>query len=84
MGKRRNRWIMGSAIGLAAIAVAIDHTRHRVPGATPAEAGGAGLVRANGATDTPCGMGVSPCGLDEAPCGLGENPCGLGGTPCDL
>ena len=28
---RRNRWIMGSAIGLAALAVAIDHTRHHLP-----------------------------------------------------
>ena len=29
--RHRNKIIMGSAIGLAAIAVAIDHTRHHVP-----------------------------------------------------
>ena len=29
--RRRNRWIMGAFVGTAAIAVAIDHTRHRLP-----------------------------------------------------
>ncbi len=83
--KVRNRWIMGSAIGLAAIAAAIDHTRHRLPEpmsaehAPPAAAGDtAELVEA------PCGLEVAPCGLDVAPCGLDTNPCGLGGNPCSL
>ncbi len=71
---------MGSVIGLAAIAVAIDHTRHKVPEAVPAteehpqqDAAGAALEE-----------GASPCGLGASPCGLGENPCGLGASPCGL
>jgi len=64
----RNRFIMGSAIGLAAIAVAIDHTRHRLPEpVTP--------------VPTQETMEQSPCTL-ENPCALG-NPCGLG-NPCSL
>ncbi|NIR60962.1 MAG: hypothetical protein GWO02_16350 [Gammaproteobacteria bacterium] len=82
----RNRWIVGSAIGLAAIAVAIDHTRHPLPEPAPsaAETGaGDGAMR----SADPCGLGASPCGLGgDDPCGLGTgSPCGLGGdTPCGL
>jgi hypothetical protein len=31
MKKRSSRLIMGSALGLATVAIAIDHTRHRLP-----------------------------------------------------
>jgi len=69
---------MGSAVGLAAIAVTIDHTRHRLPEPEP--------VQEQAARDAaaPCGLGESPCGLGESPCGLGESPCGLGESPCSL
>ena len=85
MSDRRNRWIVGSALGLAAIAVAIDHTRHRLP--TPVEMqyeivdeGGTPC----GLDGSPCGLGENPCGLDGSPCGLDGNPCGLDGSPCGL
>jgi hypothetical protein len=62
----RNRLIMGSAIGLAAIAVAIDHTRHRLPEpVTPAR---------EAIQQSPCTL-ENPCALGN-PCGLG-NPCSL-------
>lgn len=77
--KRRNRLIMGGAIGLAAIAVAIDHTRHTLPTPSPASA------EAPAQESNPCGLeqggldqhggAANPCGLDQ---GGGEsNPCGL-------
>lgn len=62
--KHRNRWIMGSAIGLATLAVAIDHTRHRLPEPEPlagaAEQGAEYRDEEN----------ESPCTLDDAPCTL--------------
>lgn len=63
---RRNRWIMGSAIGLAAIATAIDYTRHRVP--EP-------IVKQSTAQQPT--QEVSPCSLDANPCGLTVSPCSL-------
>lgn len=64
---RRNRWIMGSAISLAALAVAIDHTRHPVPQAvvTPSttqdvDQGGSPCSLGNDTDDS----SVSPCSLD--------------------
>jgi hypothetical protein len=72
---------MGSAIGLAAIAVAIDHTRHRLPEPVPAAT--AGQDARAGVTEYPVvDLDESPCGLGSSPCGLGENPCGLGSAPC--
>jgi len=65
---RRNRWIMGSAISLATLAVAIDHTRHPVPQAIdkPATA-----QESDQGTASPCSLGndsedqsVSPCSLE--------------------
>jgi hypothetical protein len=69
----RNRWVMGSAIGLAALAVAIDHTRHPLPQPESPAASATAQV----AEDTPCGLTVAPCALDDSPCGLGGNPCSL-------
>ena len=86
MKRRTARLVMGSAVGLAAIAVAVDHTRHRLPPPAPA-AQVAGQPEAPcGLEGSPCGLGESPCGLGESPCGLGESPCGLGdgGSPCSL
>ena len=63
---RRNRWIMGSAIGLAALATAIDHTRHQLP--EP--------VVKQSTTQQPT-QEVSPCSLNASPCGLTVSPCSL-------
>lgn len=75
---------MGTALGLATIAVAIDHTKHKVPAAEPS-----GYQKLEDVTDeeeSPCGMGTtSPCGMDtSSPCSMDSNdgdssPCGMGG-----
>lgn len=57
---------MGSALGLAAIAVAIDHTRHRVPVPTVTQ----DATRDAAASENPCGLGGGPCGLGSV-----SNPC---------
>ncbi len=64
--KHRSRWVMGSAIGLATIAVAIDHTRHRLP-----EAQRPAYVQEQepGMADSPCSL-TSPCSLETSPCAL--------------
>jgi hypothetical protein len=69
---------MGSALGLAAIAVAIDYTRHRLPEPQAVEQKvdeNAVIILEDGASD----QGQSPCSLD------GGSPCSLeGGSPCSL
>jgi hypothetical protein len=65
--KHRSKIIMGSAIGLAAIAVAIDHTMHHVPEPSYTDIEIIG-EEGNG--------GGSPCALDAAPCSL-ESPCSM-------
>jgi len=72
--KNRNRLIMGSALSLAAIAVAIDHTRHRLPDPISVTQEQAEMSEED----------QSPCGLDTAnsPCSMDDNdsdssPCGL-------
>jgi hypothetical protein len=64
---RRNRWIMGSAIGLAALATAIDHTRHQVPAPIAKQT----TAQQPAQEAAPCGLGgnseepsVSPCSLE--------------------
>jgi len=82
MKRRANLVIFGSALGLAAIAAAIDHTKHRLPEPQAASSAQPGQpADADGAVAL---GGDSPCGLDDAPCGLGGNPCGLGASPCSL
>ena len=71
--KKTNRLIVGSALSLAAIAVAIDHTQHRLP--TPIEAAQEQIEMSD--DESPCGLDVeSPCSLDSdessSPCGLGD------------
>ena len=86
MNKRGSRHIMGAAIGVAAIAVAIDHTRHRLPEPQAKQSqDNVVIITEEGEASE------SPCGLDGSnnPCGLGAdniNPCGLGETtsPCSL
>ncbi|MGB5306259.1 MAG: hypothetical protein WBO06_13850 [Gammaproteobacteria bacterium] len=76
--KQRNRWIMGSAIGLATLAVAIDHTRQRLPEPEPAGT----IAEQNGNyqdadIESPCSMNDSPCSMNESPCTLDDSPCTL-------
>jgi len=89
--KNRNRIIVGSALGLAALAVAIDHTRHRLPEPVPVAQEQAGM-----SDESPCGLdsGSSPCSMDydgsdeypdSSPCSMSDSdgysdssPCGLG------
>lgn len=73
----KSKYIMGSAIGLAALAIAIDHTRHQLPEPVTAKEQ-ATIVIEEGGVESPCGLLGSPCGLtDESPCGLNSTPCGL-------
>lgn len=72
--KVKSRWIMGTALSVAAIAVAIDHTRHRVPEIVLEE----GVIIDDYSTDgSPCSLGTSPCALDQSPCSLDSSPCSL-------
>ena len=86
---KKNKIILGSAMGIAAIAIAIDHTKHKVP--TPQQTEQGVSAEDGDEDDSPCGMGEddSPCGMgeDESPCGMGddESPCGLDDeTPCGM
>lgn len=83
--KKTNRLIVGSALGLAAIAVAIDHTKHRLPEPVPAMQEQIDMSD----DESPCGMDAeSPCSMDsdsESPCSMDSmdyddsdsSPCGL-------
>ncbi len=66
--KYRSKIIMGSAIGLATIAVAIDHTKHHVPEPSRSD------IEIIGEEDA--GGSGSPCSLDAAPCSM-ESPCSM-------
>jgi|GEM_PF-974463 len=85
--RRRNRWIMGAFVGTAAIAVAIDHTRHRLP--TPAQPSEqpqsqTTVVVIDEENDTPCGLDDSPCSMDDNPCSLDEMDDTEDEAPCSL
>jgi len=60
MEHKVNRWIMGTAVGVAAIATMIDHTRHSLPAAQPNDI----VVIEDDADASPCSLDVSPCSLD--------------------
>jgi len=60
MEHKVNRWIMGTAVGVAAIATMIDHTRHSLP--TP-ESNDIVVIE-DDADASPCSLDVSPCSLD--------------------
>lgn len=74
--KNPNRLIMGAAISLAAIAAAIDHTRHRLP--APAETSEYSNIVIEGEEESsPCSMNVDNGNSDSesessSPCGLGD------------
>lgn len=63
--KNRNRLIMGAAISLATIAVAIDHTQHRLPDPVETEYEGATIIEDDEESQSPCSMdsGNSPCSM---------------------
>lgn len=82
--KNRNRIIVGSALGLAAIAVAIDHTRHRLPEPEPVSIS----QERTGMNDGRDESDESPCGLDSgsSPCSMSDNGSDedSGSSPCGL
>jgi hypothetical protein len=91
--KKTNRLIMGSAFSLAAIAIAIDHTQHRLPEPVATTQEQVDMIDDE---ESPCGMGSmsSPCSMDgsveddsleeeyesESPCSMDSDssPCGMG------
>ena len=73
--KISNRLIVGTAIGLAVIAVAIDHTKHRLPDAEAEE-----QMEIMDSDESPCSMSSMSSDIDEedyidsdsSPCGMGD------------
>ena len=85
--RRRNRWIMGTFVGTAAIAVAIDHTRHRLP--TPSQPDEQAqsqttVVKIDAEDESPCGLDDSPCSMDDSPCALDDMDDTEDESPCSL
>ena len=84
--KKTNRLIMGSALSLAAIAVAIDHTQHRLPEPVPATQMQGEIIQEESSpcgltSDAPCSMdseSSSPCSMDASSDDSSSSPCGLG------
>ena len=84
--KKTNRLIMGSALSLAAITVAIDHTRHRLPDPVPTTQIQSEIIQEESSpcgltSDSPCSMdseSSSPCSLDSGSDDSSSSPCGLG------
>jgi len=73
--KNSNRLIMGAAISLAAILVAADHTKHRLP--TPVEEQEQITEQSNivieGEEDaSPCSMNIESDNEVSSPCGFGD------------
>ncbi len=88
MKRKQSKIIFGSVIGLAALAVAIDHTRHSLPEAEPQQHGDADSVHdeeARRALDSPSSIEAYIRSLDEltAPCSL-DQPCSMDDNPCSL
>ena len=68
----KNKLIVGTALGIAAIAAVVDHTRHSLPEPVAVTDSAQSLNN-----ESPCGLDASPCSLDS-PCGLGDaSPCSL-------
>lgn len=72
----KQKTIIGTAMGLAAIAVLIDHTRHPLPQSQPAADTDEEVIILCGLESSPCGLELNPCGLDTQT-GGDSNPCGL-------
>lgn len=75
MKRKQSRIIVGTAIGAAAIAVAIDHTRQRLPEPEKQVAGQQAVIIIDEGEELPvenngdCGKPPSP-GRKKAPCSL--------------
>ena len=65
MKHKYNRWIMGTAVTVAAITAAIDHTKHRLPEPQQAELSGAIIIQDDDESAAPCSLNI-----DAAPCSL--------------
>lgn len=75
--KNPNRLIMGAAISLAAIAAAIDHTRHRLP--SPSETSEYSNIVIEGEEESsPCSMNIDNGTSDSLSEDENSSPCGLG------
>jgi hypothetical protein len=85
--RRRNRWIMGTFVGSAAIALAIDHTRHRLPApiqSSEQTQSQTAVVIVEDEDATPCGLDASPCSMDDNPCSLNDTDSTVDESPCSL
>ena len=73
MKRTQSRLVMGTAISAAAIAVAVDHTRHRLPKAEQQLAGQDAVIIIEEGEEVPaqdaCGKPVKP-GRRPSPCSL--------------
>lgn len=74
--KNAHKLIFTTTIGLAALAVAIDHTRHRIPPPV-SSSHESGVNEANIELEPPAEEGTA------SPCSMG-NPCALNISPCAL
>ncbi len=61
MKHKTGKVIMGATLSLAAIAVAIDHTQHKLPEVETVTSDEQDMMDSG----TPCGLGVAPCSLGE-------------------
>ena len=62
MKHKTGKIIMGATLSLAAIAVAIDHTQHKLP---DVEATSPDEQQDTMEQGTPCGLGAAPCSLGD-------------------
>ncbi len=79
MKRKQSKIILGSAIGLAALAVAIDHSRHTLP--QPETQQYENIDSVYDDQENPCSLDDNPCSLEDSgsPCSLDDStaPCGL-------
>lgn len=52
---------MGATLSLAAVAVVIDHTQHKLPEVDAVSSEEQDIMESG----TPCGLGAAPCSLGE-------------------
>lgn len=62
MKHKTSKVIMGATLSLAAIAVVIDHTQHKLPEVDTMSPEEQQDIMESG---TPCGLGAAPCSLGE-------------------
>lgn len=72
MNKRQSRMVMGAAIGVAAIAVIIDHTRQSLPDSGEQVASGDAVIIIDEGEELPASECGQPArkGRRQAPCSL--------------